>query len=101
MATLTLRLPDNLDRQLNVLAAQTHQRRSELVRTALEKFLRDQEREQLLAEMVAAARFMTNDPQARAESIAIAEEFEAVGSEAPDSAEGGKADEPAPEQWWK
>lgn len=45
MATLTLRLPDDLDRQLTELAAQTHQNRSELARTALEKFLRDQERE--------------------------------------------------------
>lgn len=101
MATLTLRLPDNLDRQLTVLAAQTHQNRSELVRTALEKFLRDQAREQLLAEMVEAARFLATNPEARAESIAIAEEFLPLDNEALDIAEGRKPGDPEPEKWWK
>lgn len=101
MATLTLRLPDNLDRQLTVLAAQTHQNRSELVRTALEKFLLDQEREQLLAGMVEAARFLATNPEARAESIAIAEEFLPLDNEALDIAEGRKPGDPEPEKWWK
>jgi len=101
MATLTLRLPDNLDRQLTVLAAQTQQNRSELVRTALEKFLRDQAREQLLAEMVEAARFLATNPEARAESIAIAEEFLPLDNEALDIAEGRKPGDPEPEKWWK
>lgn len=105
MATLTLRLPDDLDRQLTVLAAQTHQNRSELARTALEKFLRDQEREQLLAGMVEAFRFLATNPDARAESIAIAEEFAVADSEALDISEGRKPGETSPfepeAQWWK
>jgi predicted transcriptional regulator len=38
MATLNIRLPDSLDQQLTALAAQTHQNRSDLARTALEMF---------------------------------------------------------------
>lgn len=101
MATLNLRLPDSLDRQLTALAAQTHQNRSDLARTALEKYLREQERERLMAEMEAAFRVLATNPEARAESIAIAEEFVPLGSEVPDIAEGRKPDEPEPEQWWK
>ena len=101
MGTLTLRLPEKLDQQLTVLAAQNHQNRSELARTALEKFVRDQEREQLLAGMVEAFRFLATNPAARAESIAIAEEFAVADSEALDISEGRKPGDPEPEQWWK
>lgn len=101
MGTLTLRLPDNLDRQLTVLAAQSHQNRSELVRTALEKFVHDQEREQLLAGMVEAFRFLATNEEARAESLAIAEDFAVADSEALDLAEGRKPGDPEPEQWWR
>lgn len=101
MGTLTLRLPEKLDRQLTVLAAQTHQNRSELARTALEKFLREMEREKFMAEMVEAARFLATNPEARAESLAIAEEFAVADSEALDIAEGRKPGDPEPEQWWK
>lgn len=101
MGTLTLRLPEKLDQQLTVLAAQTHQNRSELARTALEKFLREMEREKFMAEMVEAARFLATNPEARAESLAIAEEFAVADSEALDIAEGRKPGDPEPEQWWK
>lgn len=101
MATLTLRLSDNLDKQLTALAAQTHQNRSELARTALEKYVQEQERERLMAEMVAAARFLATNPEARAESLAIAEEFLPLDNEALDLAEGRKPGDPEPEQWWK
>lgn len=101
MATLNLRLPDSLDRQLTALAAQTHQSRSDLARTALETYLRNQERERLMAEMVEAARFLATNPEARAESIAIAEEFVPLGNEVPDIAEGCKPGDPDPEPWWK
>ncbi len=101
MATLNLRLPDSLDRQLTALAAQTHQNRSDLVRTALEKFVRDHARERLIAEMVEAARFLATNPEARAESIAIAEAFLPLDNEALDLAEGRKPGDPEPEPWWK
>ena len=101
MATLNIRLPDSLDRQLSALAAQTHQNRSDLARAALEKYLRDKEHERLMDEMVAAARFLATNPEARAESIAIAEEFLPLENEVLDIAEGRKPGDPEPEQWWK
>lgn len=101
MATLNIRLPDSLDQQLSALAAQTHQNRSDLARTALEKYLRDKEHERLMDEMVAAARFLATNPEARAESIAIAEEFLPLENEVLDIAEGRKPGDPEPEQWWK
>lgn len=101
MATLNIRLPDSLDRQLTALAAQTHQNRSDLARAALEKYLRDKEHERLMDEMVAAARFLATNPEARAESIAIAEEFLPLENEVLDIAEGRKPGDPEPEQWWK
>lgn len=101
MATLTVRLANDLDRQLTALAAQTHQSRSDLARTALEKFLRDQEQQRLMAEMVKAARFLATNPEARAESLAIAEEFLPLDNEALDLAEGREPGDSEPEQWWK
>ncbi len=101
MATLTLRLPDDLDRQLTALAEQMQQNRSELARAALEKYVRDKEHERLLASMVEAARFLATNPEARAESIAIAEEFLPLDNEALDLAEGRKPGDPEPEKWWK
>lgn len=105
MAILNLRLPDRLDRQLTELAAKTHQNRSDLARTALEKYLRDQEHERRMAEMEAAFRVLAAHPEARAESIAIAEEFLPLDNEALDIAEGRKPGDPWPEElgeiWWK
>jgi hypothetical protein len=59
------------------------------------------ERKQLLADMVEAARFLATDPKARAESLAIAEEFAVADSEALDIAEGRKPGDPESEPWWK
>ena len=101
MATLTLRLPDNLDRQLTLLAKQTHQNRSELARTALEKFLRDQERKQFMDTLVSEAKAAYADESVRREAREIAEDFLPLDNEALDIAEGRKPGDPEPEQWWK
>ena len=101
MGTLTLRLPENLDARLSKLAKLEDTSRSDLARTALEKFLREVEREQLLAGMVDAARFLSTNPEARAESMAIAEEFAVADSEALDISEGRKPGDPQPRKWWK
>jgi len=100
MATLTLRLPNGLDRQLTLLAAQTHQNRSELARAALEKFLHDQAREQLLAGMAEAFHFLASDSAARAHSLALAEEFQPLDAEVLAHAEGRDATE-IEAQWWR
>jgi metal-responsive CopG/Arc/MetJ family transcriptional regulator len=105
MATLTLRLPDPLDAQLNAEAVLSQLSRSELARVALEKYLREQEHERRMAEMEAAFRFLATNPEARAESLAIAEEFLPLDNEALDIAEGRKPGDPWPEEqgeiWWK
>lgn len=105
MPTLTLRLPDPLDHQLNAEAALSQLSRSQLARVALEKYLREQAHERRMAEMEAAFRFLATNPEARAESLSIAEEFLPLDNEALDIAEGRKPGEPWPEElgeiWWK
>ncbi|MDO8437796.1 MAG: ribbon-helix-helix protein, CopG family [Nitrosomonadaceae bacterium] len=101
MGTLTLRLPEKLDARLTVLAAQTHQNRSELVRAALEKFLRDQERKQLMDTLVSEAKAAYADESVRREAREIAEDFLPLDNEALDLAEGRKPGDPEPERWWK
>lgn len=98
---MTLRLPDDLYRQLTALAAQTHQNRSDLARTALEKFLRDQERKQLMDTLVAEAKAAYADEAVRQHARGIAEELLPLDNEALDIAEGRKPGDPEPEQWWK
>ncbi|WP_297461829.1 ribbon-helix-helix protein, CopG family [Ferrovum sp.] len=99
MATLALLLPNDLDRKLIALAAQTHRNRSELVRTALEKFLRELERKQLMDTLVAEAKAAYADEAVCQHAREIAEEFLPLDNEALDSAEGRKPGDP--EQWWK
>ncbi|MDO9226026.1 MAG: ribbon-helix-helix protein, CopG family [Pseudomonadota bacterium] len=105
MSTLTLRLPDELDERLNRCAALEDISRSELARTALDSFLGELERKRFMADMVSAARVLATNPEARAESIAIAEEFLPLENEVLDIAEGRKPGDPWPEElgerWWK
>lgn len=98
MGTLTLRLPEQLEARLSLFAKQQDSSRSELIRTALEQFLRDKEREKLLADMVEAARFLATNQQARAESASICAEFSDADSETMALVE---KDEARTEQWWK
>ncbi len=93
MATLNLRLPERLNQKLSALAAQTHQNRSDLARTALEVYLQAQERERLIAEMEAAFRVLATNPQACAESAAINAEFVSIGDELSSDTDA--------ETWWK
>lgn len=99
MSALTLRLPEKLDARLSKFAKLEDISRSALARAALEKFLREMEREKLLAGMVEAARFLAVDSEARAKSSAIAEAFLPLDIEALDIAEGRKSGETEP--WWK
>ena len=101
MATLTLRLPDNLDKQLTALAAQTHQNRSELARAALENFLRELERKQLMDALVFEAKAAYADEAVRRHAREIAEVFLPLDNEALDIAEGRKPGDPEPAKWWK
>jgi predicted transcriptional regulator len=83
MATLTMRLDDELDRRLSREAERAEQTRSELARAAITAFLEQQERQRFLDEIARAAR----EPGGE-DPIAIAEEALAADNEALDLAEG-------------
>ena len=98
MGTLTLRLPEQLDARLTMFAKLDDSSRSELVRTALERFLRDREREKLMAGMVESAKFLASNPDARTESMTISAEFAIADSETLDLAKDAHV---MHETWWK
>ena len=98
MGTLTLRLPEQLDARLTMFAKLDDSSRSELVRTALERFLRERERDKLMAGMVESAKFLASNPDARTESMTISAEFAIADSEALDLAKDAHV---MHEMWWK
>ena len=106
MGTLTLRLPDELDHRLTEFAKAEDTSRSELARTALEKFLRDSERERWMTQLVEEARAGYANEDIRQEAAKIAAEFLPLENEALDVAEGRKPGKPRhkkqlAEKWWK
>lgn len=105
MGAMSLRLPDELVVRLDAEVALDGRARSEIVRTALAEYLLRRERERFMADVVAAARVLAQDPAARAEAQEIAEDFLPLENEALDLAEGRRPGDPAPadagERWWK
>ncbi len=85
MSSLTIRVDPELDKKLGEIAADRELTRSEVVREALQRLVRDHERELLLKQMI--AEYQVNS---RAESIAIAEEALPTDNEALGRAEGMK-----------
>jgi predicted transcriptional regulator len=83
MATLNMRLDDELDRRLAREAQLGDQSRSELARQAIVAYLSERERQRFQSEIARAAR----DRGSR-EAITVAEEALASGNEALDIAEG-------------
>lgn len=70
MTTISLRLPDDLAQRLEQEIASSHQSRSELIRTALESFLRERQRQRLLAAFAAEVVLLD-----REEITMLAEDF--------------------------
>ncbi|OGA06263.1 MAG: hypothetical protein A3D95_01110 [Betaproteobacteria bacterium RIFCSPHIGHO2_12_FULL_69_13] len=91
MATLNMRLDDELDRRLSREADRTEQTRSELARAAIAAFLEQQERQRFLDQIARAARERGGE-----DPIAVAEEALAAGNEALDLAERGVQQARAP-----
>jgi predicted transcriptional regulator len=77
MATLNMRLDDELDRQLAREAELAEQTRSELARQAIAAFIAQRERQRFLGEIARAAR-----ENGRREAVALAEEALATDNEA-------------------
>lgn len=78
MPAISLRLPDDVEAHLKAEAQLEGKSQSEIARLAITEYLARRERERFMAEMVAAARALANDPQARAEALQIAADFEAA-----------------------
>jgi predicted transcriptional regulator len=89
MATLNMRLDDELEQRLAREAAIADQTRSELARAAIATFLEQRERERFLAEIARAAR-----ERGGREALAIAEESLVADNEALELAEGRSARQP-------
>jgi metal-responsive CopG/Arc/MetJ family transcriptional regulator len=104
MGTLSIRLPDGLDQQLQEEARLAEKTRSELVRDLVAEYLVRRERERFMAELVAEAKAAYSDPDIRREALQIAEDFLPLDNEALDLAEGRQPGEPWPEEtegkWW-
>ncbi len=78
MSNLSIRLPEDLNEKLTAEAKQSHKKRSELAREAIADYLRRQERERFMADMVRAAKALYSDPEAVKEMREIQEDFDAV-----------------------
>ncbi len=101
MSNISVRLPPDIERELEEEARRTGRNRSVLVREAVGEYLTRKERERLIAEMKAAARALYSNPEAVAEAREIQEDFEAVDTtleqiEADERAAGIDPDE----KWW-
>lgn len=98
MATLSIRLSDELEEKLAEEARLRETNRSEIAREAVADYLRRRERERFMAEIVEAARHLKNDP----ETLRLVEEWLPIDNEAMEIAEGrppGGSDEDEP--WWE
>ena len=87
MATLNMRLDDELDRRLAREAELEDQTRSELARQAIAAYLSQRERQRFQFKIARAAR-----DRGDREAVALAEEALATGNEALDIAEGAVAE---------
>jgi predicted transcriptional regulator len=88
VSVVSLRLPDEVDERLAREAKLANTARAEIARRAIVEYLDRQERERLVATLVAEARAGYGDPDVRREALAAADEFALAESEALDNAEG-------------
>lgn len=100
MSALSLRLPDDFDTRLEEEARLEGKTRSEIARQAIAEFLERREKERFMAEMVAAARALAEDPEARRESLEIANEFPDDDLDAIIASEVAAGIDPN-EKWWR
>lgn len=102
MSTLSIRLPEALERQLQKEARKADKTRSELVRDIVADYLARVERERFMAELAQEARQGYADPKLRREALDLAEDFLPLENEALENAEGHAPDDSSPESpWWR
>lgn len=81
MNNLSLRLPEDVQRDLDAEAKLRHCKRSELAREVIVEFLKRSKRERFMAEFIAEARILAKNPEARREALEIAEDFDEADAE--------------------
>lgn len=101
MPNISVRLPEDVERQLDREARISDRNRSELVREAVGEYLTRRQKERLIEEMRQAARALYSDPEAAAEARRIQQDFDAVDTavdqiEAEERAAGIDPDK----KWW-
>ncbi len=74
MAAFSLRLPEDLESQLDEEARREGVARSEIARAAIAEFLAQKERQRTIAAFVAEARAAYANPKIRKGALALAEE---------------------------
>lgn len=97
MATLSIRLSEALEAKLQQEARLRETNRSELAREALADYLRRQERERFMAELLEEARLLKDDP----ETLRLVEEWLPIDNEAMEIAEGRPPGAEEEEPWWE
>lgn len=73
MANISVRLPPEIERNLEQEARLTRRNRSDLVREAVGEYLTRKHKERIIEEMKQAARVLNSDPDAVREGTEIAE----------------------------
>ncbi len=100
--TVSIRLPDDLERKLAEEVRISQRNRSEVVREAVGEYLSRRERERQIEEMKAAARLLYSDPEIVRHEQKIQADFDAIDDclekiEAEERAAGTDLDE----TWWE
>lgn len=74
MANISVRLPPEVEKQLDDEVRLTARSRSELVREAVGDYLTRKQKERMIEEMRQAARALNANPEARRDAAAVAEQ---------------------------
>jgi predicted transcriptional regulator len=82
MSVISLRLPDDLEANLEEEARLSNRPRSEIARDAIADYLARLERERFLASLEAAARNLASNPESSSEALSVAEQFLPLDNEA-------------------
>ncbi len=96
MTSITIRLDGPLEKMLEQELRSGEKSRSDLVRDALQEYLKRHKRERFIQTMVEEMKSLS--PEARQEGLDIAEEALPLDNEALELSEGRP---PAEERWWK
>jgi predicted transcriptional regulator len=100
MSTISIRLPDEIERQLDDEAARSHKSKSEIAREAIADYVVRAEKKRFMAELAAEMRNAYARPDARRAAIKASEDAVDDGLDAILKAERAAGINPA-EKWWR